>query len=202
MGLKVFFLMKVEKVLEDVWKFKGSSSVYLIKNADEWVLIDAGDACEKKELASEISKIVDLDKIGIVLLTHLHYDHVGSLGLFSNAKVFANRTELQDYAENARGFYFYVDKEVDLILREKAKALKGAGWGLKILKVPGHTRGSVVFLDEKRKLLFSGDTIFAGEIEGRIDLPNSVPGEMRKSVSFLRKLVFENDLTLCPGHGY
>jgi glyoxylase-like metal-dependent hydrolase (beta-lactamase superfamily II) len=207
--------MKVTKIRNDVWKFKGEASVYLIKNDPldslngghpagqaEWVLIDAGDAGDREDLIREIRKVVSLKKINIVLLTHLHYDHLGCLDLFPNAKVFASGVELQDYVENARGFNFYVSKEIDNILRNKAKRLKGSGWGLKILKVPGHTRGSVAFLDEKRKLLFSGDTIFGGGIMGRTDFPNSLPDEMDRNVRMLRKLVVSEGLGLCPGHGY
>lgn len=194
--------MKVSKIRDDVWKFKGVGSVYLIKNPDEWVLIDAGDPTDKDDLAEEISKVVALDKVDIVILTHLHYDHLGGLDLFKNAKVFASRLELQDYVENARSFHFYVNPAVDKILKEKAKGLKGSGWGLKMIKCPGHTAGSVAFLDEKRKLLFSGDTIFGGGIQGIIDLPNSIPEKMDGSVKMLRKLVVDKGLGLCPGHGY
>lgn len=194
--------MKVTKIRDDVWKFKGVGSVYLIKNDDKWILIDAGDEQDRESLTREIAKVVALGEVDVILLTHLHYDHLGGLDLFPNAKVFASGVELQDYVENARGFHFYVNKKVDKILRDKAKRLKGSGFGFKILKVPGHTRGSVAFLDEKRKLLFSGDTIFGGGIEGRTDLPNSVEEKMEGSVKMLRKLVIEKGLALCPGHGY
>jgi len=188
------------EIAKGVWKFEGSSSVYLIKNKEEWVLIDTGDEQDRDDLIREIGEVVSLDRIDIVLLTHLHYDHLGGLDLFPNAKVFASGVELQDYVENSKGFHFYVNGDVDRILRNKAKRLKGSGFGLKILKVPGHTKGSVAFLDEKRKLLFSGDTLFR-DSTGRIDLPNSIPVKMDESVDRLRGLLDEG-YRLMPGHDY
>ncbi len=206
--------MKVTRIRDDVWKFKGVGSVYLIKQ-DKWILIDAGDSEDREFLRGEISKIVSLDKVDVVLLTHLHYDHLGGLDLFSNAEIFASEEEIADYMENARGFHFYVNDKSDKILKQKARALpvvkmrvKGRSpriaeiFGLEILKVPGHTRGSVAFLDRERKLLFSGDTIFGGGISGRTDFLNSSPRDMDKSTRMLRKLVMEEGLGLCPGHGY
>ncbi|NPE26842.1 MBL fold metallo-hydrolase [Methanococcoides sp. SA1] len=194
--------MKVTQIREDVWKFKGTGSVYLIKNMKEWVLIDAGDSSDRDDLVKEIPKVIALNKINVVLLTHLHYDHLGGLDLFSGAEIFADVQEIEDYKDNAEKFHFYVDEKVDKILKEKIKPMDKEMFGLKILKVPGHTRGSVAFLDEKRKLLFSGDTIFGGSIEGRTDLPNSIPEKMEESVKLLRKLVIDEGLGLCPGHGY
>jgi len=193
--------MKVTKIREDVWKIKNIASVYLIKN-DKWVLVDAGEPRDREFLEKEISKIVPLNKVNVMLLTHLHYDHLGIVDLFPNAEIYADVDEIADYMKDAKGFHFYVSDEIDKILKEKMKLLPKEIEGFEVLKVPGHTRGSVAFLDRKRKLLFSGDTIFGGGIEGRTDLPNSLPEEMKKSVKMLRRLVVEKGLGLCPGHGY
>jgi len=192
--------MKVIQIRDDVWKFKGGSSVYLIKG-EKNILIDAGDADDKKELSVEVSKVLGKKKVDVVLLTHMHYDHIGNLDLFGDAEIFASSEEIEDYEKNARGFYFYVDEKVDVVVQE-AKSLGEENFGLNVLESPGHTRGSVAFLDKERKLLFSGDTIFGGGIQGRIDLPNSVPEKMDKSTRMLRKLVAEEGFGLCPGHGY
>jgi len=224
MGLWVLFIMKVTKIRDDVWKFKGVGSVYLIRGKRN-ILIDTGDKQDREDLAREIEKVVPLDSINVVLLTHLHYDHLGGLDLFPDAEIFADEQEIADYMEDAEGFHFYASEGSDEVLRQKVRPLPnaisevgarasnrhdpvepnsmvGKIEGLGVLKVPGHTRGSVAFLDKKRKLLFSGDTIFGGGIVGRVDLPNSLPDNMDESVRMLRKLVVDEGLGLCPGHGY
>lgn len=190
----------VIKIAEDVWRIKGRGSVYVILD-DVPIVIDAGDREDFEFIKKEIEKIVSLEKIKIVLLTHLHYDHVGCIDLFPNAKIYADKKEIEDYQLNSEGFYFYVG-EVDDILTKKMRPLPDEIGGLKVLRVPGHTRGAVAFLDEKHKVLFSGDTLFANDIIGRTDLPNSVPVKMDESVEMLRKLIKEKNLVLCPGHGY
>jgi hydroxyacylglutathione hydrolase len=67
---------------------------------------------------------------------------------------------------------------------------------LKVLHTPGHTQGSICLVGEK--LVFSGDTLFAGGI-GRTDFPESSNSDMRLS---LQKIVELPDyLIVYPGHG-
>ena len=189
------------KVSDDVYKIKGNGSVYVILGA-KVVVIDTDDIMDRSYMKKEIEKIVPLDRVDIVLLTHLHYDHVGNVELFPNAKIYADGDEIEDCRYDSRKFNFYVSDEVDEILKKGLSPLPAEIVGLKVIRVPGHTRGSVAFLDEKRKILFSGDTLFANDIIGRTDLLNSVPEKMDESVAKLVKMVKDGGLLLCPGHGY
>jgi len=195
--------VKTEKICDGVWRFKGSSCTYLLRRGGDWVMIDAGDFCECDELRAAVEKVVSLDEVCYVLLTHLHYDHVGCVGLFPNARIFANAVEIEDYFTDAERFHYFAGVEQDEILRKGLEPFsKNKEFlGLEVLRVPGHTRGCVAFLDRGRELLFSGDTIFSGEIIGRTDLPSSLPEQMSWSVEVLRKL--ERDgFRVLAGHGY
>ena len=67
---------------------------------------------------------------------------------------------------------------------------------LKVLHTPGHTPGGICLLGEK--LVFSGDTLFAGSI-GRTDFPGGSNIDMQLS---LQKIVALPDyLLVYPGHG-
>lgn len=189
------------EIAKGVYKIKSNGNVYLVLKPVP-VVIDTGDQTNCEYIKSEIEKIIPLDKIKIVLLTHLHYDHVGNVELFPNAKIYADADDIEDCRYDSREFNFYVSEEVDEILKKELISLPVEIGGLKVIRVPGHTRGSVAFLDEEKKLLFSGDTLFANEIIGRTDFLNSVPEKMDESVGKLVRMVKEGKLLLCPGHGY
>ena len=189
------------EICEGVYEIKADGNVYLILNPEP-TLIDTGDAVDSLYIKSEIEKIIPVGEIKNVLLTHLHYDHAGNVGLFPNAKFYASEEEIENYKSSSKDFFLYeIPEKTDNILRNKLLPLPDEMFGLEVVRCPGHTRGSVAFLDEKRKLLFSGDTIFMDRI-GRVDLPNSVPEKMAGSVAALVRRVRENKLSLCPGHDY
>jgi glyoxylase-like metal-dependent hydrolase (beta-lactamase superfamily II) len=187
------------RIRKDVYKIRGGGIVYLILNPVPFV-IDSGDEADRERIKSEIEKFVSIGEIKFVLLTHLHYDHSGNAGLFSHAEIYASEEEIEDFKKMPELFFFNrASEETVTILKNRLRPLPEEILGLKVFKVPGHTRGSVAFVDEKRKLLFSGDTIFCSGI-GRTDFPNSAPHEMRNSVDKLRAMLQKKELKLCPGH--
>ncbi len=69
----------------------------------------------------------------------------------------------------------------------------------RVLHTPGHTQGSYCFYSPEQKILFSGDTIFAGGGTGRTDLPGGSGQELLQSLQKLACL--PPDITIYPGHG-
>ena len=73
------------------------------------------------------------------------------------------------------------------------------GLRFKVIETPGHTPGGVSFYEAAEKVLFSGDSLFAGAI-GRTDHPGGDYEMLMKSI--LGKLVtLEGSVTVFPGHG-
>jgi hydroxyacylglutathione hydrolase len=190
----------IEKITDDVFKIKGDSNVYVILNPEPF-LIDASNRDDSNYIRDEIIKIVPIESIKKVILTHLHYDHVGNIDLFKNAKVYVSKEDLDDLFKNPDLFFLSNISGTVLDILRNAKVLPEEINGLDVVKVPGHTKGCVAFFDKRRKILFSGDTLFENGI-GRCDFLNSVPNEMKNSVEKLKKLVLENNLKLCSGHDY
>ena len=73
------------------------------------------------------------------------------------------------------------------------------GRSVLVLHVPGHTPGHVVFVDEKARFAFVGDTLFRGTI-GRTDFPYG-NGSLLISQLKEKLLPLGDDIVIMPGHG-
>jgi glyoxylase-like metal-dependent hydrolase (beta-lactamase superfamily II) len=82
------------------------------------------------------------------------------------------------------------------ILLEDEGLLKFGQSSLKVMHTPGHSRGSVSLVGEK--LVFTGDTLFAGGI-GRTDFTGGSARDMKLSLEKLLRL--PDYFVVYPGHG-
>ena len=189
----------IEEIYKDVFKFTGMSNVYFLKQ--ENILIDAGDFSDKDILEYELSKVISLDKIKTIILTHLHYDHIGNLELFKNAEIYASRKEIESLKKSA--IETIIHPEIAINFNYKLNILENLELPsyLKVIDTPFHTKGSICIYDTKRKILFSGDTVFSEDfsVYGRMDLPTSCPNYKLESINKLKKIEFD---ILCAGHDY
>lgn len=185
----------IEKVSENVWKLKADGNVYILQK--EEIVIDTGNRANRALVEQFLSKIIPLEAVKKVIFTHLHYDHIGNFDLFANAEFFASQEEIDCFKKNP-------DKTVlDKLIVKKFKDIKlnpvpDKINGLKVIKTPGHTKGSICLWEPVEKILFSGDTLLK-KGHGRTDLPTSVPAEMQNTIL---KLLNYNYRILCPGHEY
>ncbi len=70
---------------------------------------------------------------------------------------------------------------------------------LEIRHVPGHSPGSVAFIDHAGQRVWTGDALFAGSI-GRTDLPGGNYEQLLQSIRS-QLLTLPDDYTIYPGHG-
>ena len=195
----------LKKVADKVWKLTIDSNLYFL-DFDQKIIIDTGNRMKASMLKLLLPKVVKLEEVEKVIFTHLHYDHIGNLDLFPNAKVFASKQAIKDLKENPELTVLDADiiKSSGIMKREIRSVVDMNG--LKMINTPGHTRGSISIWYEKEKILFSGDTFFGGNLEkeenlclGRTDLPDSDEKEMKKSLEKIKKINYK---ILCPGHDY
>ena len=146
---------------------------------------------------------VDPKTIKTVVNTHAHYDHVGGNGYFLNAKVAMHEADAAAL-ESADAEICMVDffdgklkpRKVDTRLNDGDKLSMG-GYEFQVIHTPGHTPGSICLYDAKKRVLVSGDTVFADAV-GRVDLPGGDADEM---IASLKKLAALKVDKILPGHG-
>ena len=188
------------KVSDKIFKVFANSNIYLILDQKEGpIMIDAGDRSYHEQLDEDLKQIIEPSKVSKVLLTHLHYDHIGNLDLFKNAEFFAHDLEIK--AMKKSGFEATLSDDIfeKFSIDIEFKPLPEKICGMKVIHTPGHTVGSVCFFMEQRKILFSGDTLFFGNNVGRTDLPTSIGNKLQDSLNQIMQLDFN---ILCPGHDY
>jgi glyoxylase-like metal-dependent hydrolase (beta-lactamase superfamily II) len=70
---------------------------------------------------------------------------------------------------------------------------------LEVLHTPGHTPGGVCLYSRGARIIFTGDTLFAGSI-GRTDLDGGSHDELIESIR-TKLLPLDDDVRVYPGHG-
>ncbi|MBI0293604.1 MBL fold metallo-hydrolase [Streptomyces sp. PRKS01-29] len=139
------------------------------------------------------------ERPGLEMLDRLRSDQpVGSLRTLraAGAGELADRIEAMDHG----GYDPSVWEAPDQWLR--AGALRFGDRELRVVPTPGHTRGHVVFLDEQRGLLFSGDHVLP-HITPSIGFELAEPGghPLADYLDSLRLMTRYADARMLPAHG-
>lgn len=138
---------------------------WLVRNADRTILVDCGydkDRGGKRNRLQETDPVELLSRMGTtpadidhVVLTHMHYDHIGNVGLFPNATFSLARTEYEywtgPYSDRPAISWPVESEEVRLVkqlLREERLSLiedeEKLFPGMRLLRMPGHTPGQLI----------------------------------------------------------
>lgn len=172
----------------------------------EGVLIDPG--CFENREKAELQDFIETNGIRLthLLNTHCHIDHV--LGNAWAKRTFGiplliHRNEIsvlksvEVYAPNY-GFSGFESAEPDGFLAEGESIMAG-NEELKVLFVPGHAPGHVVFYHEPSKRCIAGDTLFRGSI-GRTDLPGGNHELLLKKIKS-ELFTLPDETIIFSGHG-
>ena len=156
---------------------------------------------------SELSQITGLVsernlKPVCIMLTHAHFDHI--YGMSALAKeygipVYAHEGEMftleKTNPEVCRCYGLPLPETFPLVVSEDEAELPGkflsvsdgsvievGSLRLRVIETPGHSRGGLCFYAEAERVLFSGDTLFAGSI-GRTDHPGGDYEQLMESIN-------------------
>ncbi len=138
-----------------------------------------------------------------VLLTHAHFDHAGAAACLQRmgAKVCLHAADvglLQSDGNLAAVFGEPFETFQPDVTVSDGDTLTLGDTVFTVLHTPGHTAGSVCYVAEKERVIFSGDTLFYLSA-GRTDFPT---GSGRQMLHSLRDVLFrlDGDYTVYPGH--
>jgi glyoxylase-like metal-dependent hydrolase (beta-lactamase superfamily II) len=179
------------------------SNCFLVSgNETDAIVIDPG--ADDRAIDAQLSR-EGLTPAAYVL-THGHMDHVSAAGPLADrhpAPVYAHPLDLHwAFTEVNQMPPFYRTPRSPtqslLIPLEDGALVSHAGLTLRVIATPGHTPGGICLYDEVHRVVFTGDTLFAGSV-GRTDLPGGDSRTLSRSLGALARL--PDDTLVYPGHG-
>lgn len=180
-----------------------ATNCYIVsdENTKEAFIIDPG---------AEPDRIIDKVKetgvsVKAILLTHGHFDHISAVNELKRefgVDVYVGQEDADLMADMELNVSYMFGMpyaaRADKILRD-GDVLEIAGFSIKVLFTPGHTKGGICFYLEKENVAFSGDTIFQQSV-GRTDFPTGSARVLSESIKN-KLFILPEDLQLFPGHG-
>ena len=148
------------EIVDNIYAIKDEFvNMYVIKDSNQYVVIDAGKDIDV--VATELKKLnINPDMVIAVLLTHTDMDHVAGIPLFKNAKIYFSKQEemmLTGEKQKIPGVSNSISRK-DYILLEDKQILKIGNENSFSILTEGHTTGSMCY-QVNDKYLFTGDIL-------------------------------------------
>lgn len=209
----------MEKVAEDITLIEESSvmgipfaNTYIIGKPGDYAMIDPGnpDGLLWKIRLAEI----DPEDIRRIVLTHAHFDHCFALEEIAKQvqpDLYIHKGFIQEFEAQDQYLFFCMDEWISMAKGMGFEAPKyRVSGGLEdqqeitlgdrvwqVHYMPGHSPDNLVLYDPERKILVSGDLIFADSV-GRDDFALS---NHFHHIASLAKVTEMDVEMLLPGHG-
>ncbi|MDL2210042.1 MBL fold metallo-hydrolase [Desulfovibrio sp. OttesenSCG-928-O18] len=177
------------RALVPTGKLAGTVNVFMVQTGGKTILVDTGNGPRGKNnngaLPALLNKAkVKPEKVDIVLLTHLHGDHVGGLlkgdkALFPKAEVLVGKQELDFWTDPAMLEKFPGREQNVLLVAKFLGAYESrvktfnfeetVAPGIVALPIIGHTPGHTLFelTSAGRRLFFWGDLTHSSTVQFR-----------------------------------
>lgn len=180
-----------------------TENTYIINEQQEAYIIDPGAH------ATEIEQYIKEQQLTVlgILLTHGHFDHMYSINevqALYQCPIYIYKDERDFLFDPNLNLSSTISKAITVKSKQSVQLLDDLSVlplgreSIKIMHLPGHTRGSIGY--RYKRFLFSGDTLFKGTV-GRTDLPTSSKSALDKS---LKRIITEckDNVVVYPGHGH
>jgi hydroxyacylglutathione hydrolase len=196
--------MPLQAAIVPVTPFQQNCTLLFDDQTKSGVVIDPGGDIARIEAAiAEIGL-----KVEKIVLTHGHIDHAGAAaelkeklnGIAIEGPHIGDKMLLDNLAVQARQFNMTGVRPVtpDRWMNE-GDTLAMAGLDFEVFHCPGHSPGSLVYVNRAAGLAIVGDVLFSGSI-GRTDFPY---GDHEALLASIRTKLFtlDDDVTFICGHG-
>ena len=195
------------KITRFVFNRISVNTYLLVSDGGEAVVIDPGCSNHEEEERLRLQLEKQAARLEFILLTHAHADHIQGcewLHRHCPESILAAHPDcMKDYGRanmysTIFGFPERNYPPVTHFLQDREEIRFGSD-SLRVLHTPGHAAGSVCFLHEAEKTLFSGDTLFCQSV-GRTDLPG---GDQRLLLNSIRTVLapLPPETRVLCGHG-
>ncbi len=186
-------------------------NVYLVYDADEWILIDIGYEDSVDEII-ELIRLMDfpLSQCKTIVATHADVDHIQGLARAKQllkttatghplaADTLAEGDPIKAFAEiKAQGIHMKLPPVVLDKLIEEGDTLKVGSLALEVWHTPGHTDSQLSF--RLGNILFSGDNIYRDGCVGVIDAHHG--SNIPAFIKSLERIKASDVQWLLPSHG-
>ncbi len=136
----------------------GSTSSYLLKGENSYVLLDCGSGIVKKLLNENC-----LDKLSFIFLSHLHFDHISDIGVLSYALtpiLKGKKIKLYTYADDSLAFKTIESMGIFEIINVKEDVCFSEGeFSFKFFKMTHPVTSYGIKIQNQGKVFaYSGDT--------------------------------------------
>lgn len=208
------------EIIPKVYQITHRSTNMILIVEERLTLVDTGFRGSHSRIISFIQSLGrSVEDISLIIITHNHLDHAGSLAelkKLTRAKVAAHKADISDsenqlpYPKIARRLlhippfsilrplvYAKLD-DIDIQL-EGGEVLSPLG-GLQVIHTPGHTPGSISLFSPQKKLLIVGDALNNRRQNLRFP-PKFVSTDLTQAVDSVKRIAQLDFDILCFGHG-
>lgn len=183
-----------------------STNCYVAVSDSKAVIVDP--SCQSDSEVRAVMQAIEKEGAHVerILLTHAHIDHIFGCRRLSDhfgVGIEVHRADeplLGQSQVQAQMFGIDIDeppRPVAWLEPGVDVTFGNATWA--VLHTPGHSPGSVSFVDSQEKLVLSGDVLFAGSI-GRTDLWQGDMPTLMRSI-FEQLIPLGDDFRVLSGHG-
>jgi glyoxylase-like metal-dependent hydrolase (beta-lactamase superfamily II) len=144
-------MAEIIKINDNTWRMEDNGvRFYLLCGTERAALIDTGmNAPDAREIAEGLTSLPL-----ILINTHADPDHISGNAAFDSFYMSPNEEgNLRNFTEAGEIIPIKEGDVIDLGDRP-----------LRIIDIPGHTRGSIAILDDRNRVLISGDSVQDGRI--------------------------------------